>query len=83
MLCEKCQKKEPHHHVQDSRGASGETLRTPIDHHFCEDCIRDYIQNDPQLRGLSLEVLQPMQQEGYDATIVPLGDHGSQGPEPK
>ena len=51
MLCEKCQAK-PAVHIKEKVQAS--TAGAPsgfIEHHFCEDCGRDFIQSDPRLRA--------------------------------
>ena len=50
MLCEKCQAKPANVRIQSIRDNSGEALSTPIEHHFCGDCARNYIQADPQLK---------------------------------
>jgi protein-arginine kinase activator protein McsA len=50
MICEKCQKNPAKVRILKAKGDSDEALSTRIEQHLCEDCARDYIQSDPQLR---------------------------------
>lgn len=50
MLCEKCQSNTAKVHFRRTRDDSGQPLSTPVEHHFCEDCARDFIQADPVLK---------------------------------
>ncbi len=51
MLCEKCKVKPAKVHIkQKAQGSTGDALGGFIEHHFCKDCGRDFIQSDPRLR---------------------------------
>ena len=50
MICEKCHKKPAKVHILKDRSDSDEALSSAIEQHLCEDCARDYIQSDPQLK---------------------------------
>jgi hypothetical protein len=68
MICQQCHEREAIVHITELTDHA--ERKTDL----CEACCRE---SRP-------EVLEPpMEQEGYDATILPLGDHGSQGPETK
>jgi protein-arginine kinase activator protein McsA len=50
MICEKCEKKPAKVHILKARGDSEEAPSTPNEQHLCEDCAREYIQNDPRFK---------------------------------
>jgi len=51
MLCEKCQAKPARVHIKEkAHDNTGGTPGSFIEHHFCEDCGRDFIQSNPRLK---------------------------------
>ena len=51
MLCEKCKTKPARVHIkQKAQGSIGGAPGSFIEHHFCDDCGRDFIQSDHRLR---------------------------------
>ena len=80
MLCEKCQAKPALVHIQQMVRGTGEALSTPIEHHFCEDCGRDFIKSNPDLKTGTWS--KPTLEFKLDATANPKskpqppGEHG-------
>ena len=55
MLCEKCKDKPARVHItQMIRGSVGEASSTEVTHHFCEACGREFMQNSPDFKGVSV-----------------------------
>lgn len=50
MICEKCQKEPAKVHFRWSKDDSQEPQDKATEQHLCEECARDYIQSDPQLK---------------------------------
>jgi protein-arginine kinase activator protein McsA len=54
MLCEKCQAKPATVHTRKKVLAStGEALTTEVEHHFCDECGREFLRSSPDLKQSS------------------------------